>query len=163
MLSKISFTFGSMPVLENIMKKHPDRDFRLLQATADNSKLALFDLSDKPSVFQSPITLNTITGVGSDNFNGIFHFESFELGHDDKEIFRKHAKKALENADHTKMTTGYMLERPDQASITILITTWTNAAAIDEWTSSKDFAPLTEFMDHSPRSVYYYEDYQPAR
>ena len=30
MLSQISFTFGSMPVLLDIVKKHPDRDFRLL-------------------------------------------------------------------------------------------------------------------------------------
>ena len=79
MLSQISFTFGSMPVLLEIIKKHPDRDFRLLQATGDNSKLALFDLSGKPTIFNSPITLETLYSVGNDKFKGILHFESFEL------------------------------------------------------------------------------------
>ena len=162
MLSQISFTFGSMPVLFEIIKKHPDRDFRLLQATGDNSKLALFDLSGKPTIFNSPITLETLYSVGNDKFNGILHFESFELGTEDKNLLRKQAKIALDSADHSKMTTGYMFSRPDQTNATILITTWTNAAAIDDWTSSADFAPLAGYMDHSPRSVYYYENYRPA-
>lgn len=162
MLSQISFTFGSMPVLLEIIKKHPDRDFRLLQATGDNSKLALFDLSGKPTIFNSPITLETLYSVGNDKFKGILHFESFELGTEDKNLLRKQAKIALDSADHSKMTTGYMFSRPDQTNATILITTWTNAVAIDDWTSSTDFAPLAGYMDYSPRSVYYYEDYRPA-
>ena len=123
MLSQISFTFGSMPVLLEIIKKHPDRDFRLLQATGDNSKLALFDLSGKPTIFNSPITLETLYSVGNDKFKGILHFESFELGTEDKNLLRKQAKIALDSADHSKMTTGYMFSRPDQTNATILIMT----------------------------------------
>ncbi|MDF9445555.1 hypothetical protein P5Z58_10460, partial [Limosilactobacillus mucosae] len=107
-------------------------------------------------------TLESLYSVGNDKFKGILHFESFELGADDRNLLRKQAKLALDSADHSKMTTGYMFSRPDQTNATILITTWTNADAIDEWTSSADFAPIAGYMDHSPRSVYYYEDYRPA-
>ena len=51
MVDKISSTFGSWPVLKQIEKNNPDRQFITLSSTSIHNDLQLLDVSGDPSVF----------------------------------------------------------------------------------------------------------------
>lgn len=98
MLTKVSFTFGSHQVLEDIIKKNPDRQFKLMQASTHSNKLALFDISGQDSIFKSPVVLTILNASLNANMNGILYYQSFQVNGDRQNLLNNSLDKIVEDA-----------------------------------------------------------------
>ncbi|WP_323065278.1 hypothetical protein, partial [Limosilactobacillus reuteri] len=145
MLTKISLTFGSRQILQSIIDKYPERHFKLMQATTHTRKLALFDLSGKDTIFQSPVKLTTLDSTLDAQLNGMFYYQSFQVNGDRQKLLYNTLQKVLtEPAD---MNGGYMLSVDNKAEATtlVLLTAWADFEALTAWKESETFTSLKNF------------------
>ena len=145
MLTKISLTFGSRQILQSIIDKYPERHFKLMQATTHTRKLALFDLSGKDTIFQSPVKLTTLDSTLDAQLNGLYNTLQ---------------KVLTEPAD---MNGGYMLSVDNKAEATtlVLLTAWADFEALTAWKESETFTSLKNFTSMGSDNSYYDEIYKP--
>lgn len=159
MLKQISYTFGTVPVLQKIMDKYPDRYLKLTQAVEHDDNTALFDLSGEKSIFNSPVKLKTVTSNGSDNFSGVLHVDTFKVGLNRRKALLGSMKQVLTDAPASMMA-GYILKGSGE-TLTIL-TVWPNMADIAQWHHSHAGQPLASFMAKGSENTYFDETYQPV-
>ena len=159
MLKQITYTFGTVPVLQQIIDKHPDRNFKLTQAVEHDDNTALFDLSGEKSVFAAPVTLTAIDSNGSDDFEGVIHTDTFKVGVNRRKALLSSLKQVLNTAPSAMMA-GYILKGSGE-TITLL-TVWPNMADIEKWQHSDAGKPLTTFTTPGSANTYFDETYQPV-
>ena len=141
MLTKVSFTFGSHQILEDIIKNNPDRQFKLVQASTHSNKLALFDLSGQDPVFKSPVTLNVLESSLNASLNGVLYYQSFQV-------------------NGVLMTS---VANHNESSTLVLLTSWNDFEDLTAWRESDSFKSLTNFTTMGSDNYYYDEIYRPVR
>lgn len=161
MLTKISFTFGSQPILEDIIKKYPDRRFKLMQATTHTRKLALFDLSGKETIFKSPVKLTVLDESPNANLNGMFYYQSFQVNGDRQKLLYNSLEKVVTD-NSGKMNGSYLLNVDNKAEATtlILLTSWRDYQDLTDWQQSEAFKSLRNFTSMGSDNGYYDEIYK---
>lgn len=159
MLKQISYTFGTVPVLQKIIDKYPDRYFKLTQAVEHDDNTALFDLSGEKSVFAAPVKLTTVTNNGSDDFEGVIHTDTFKVGLNRRNALLNSMKQVLNTAP-SQMMAGYILKGSGETLT--LLTVWPNMADIAKWHHSHEGKPLTGFTAAGSENTYFDETYQPV-
>lgn len=162
MLTKLSFTFGSHQILQGIMSKHPDRKFKLMQASTHSNKSALFDLSSLETIFKTPVILNVLDETMNSNYNGLFYYQSFEVNGDRQQVLYNSLQKVV-NDKPGNMNAGLMMSVANKAesATLILLTVWDSFEDLTAWKNSDSFAALTNFTSMGSDNYYYDETYRP--
>ncbi|MDD6432716.1 MAG: antibiotic biosynthesis monooxygenase [Lactobacillaceae bacterium] len=164
MLTKVSFTFGSHQVLEDIIKNNPDRQFKLMQASTHSNKLALFDLSGKDSIFKSPVILTVLNASLNAKMNGVLYYQSFQVNGDRQELLNNSLNKIVEDAP--SIANGFLLTSvasQSQGSTLVLLSAWNDFEDLTAWRESDSFKSLTNFTTLGSDNNYYDEIYRPTR
>lgn len=163
MLTKISFTFGSRQILEDIINNNPDRQFKLMQASTHSNKLALFDLSNKETVFKTPVTLTVLDESLNSQFNGIFYYQSFQVNGDRQDLLYNSLQKVVDAKP--ALANGAVMAsvaNKDESSTLILLTAWASYEDLTTWRESDSFNSLKNFTTLGSDNYYYDEVYHPA-
>ncbi|MDM8332109.1 hypothetical protein QUW45_05330 [Limosilactobacillus pontis] len=164
MLTKVSFTFGSHQVLEDIIKKNPDRQFKLMQASTHSNKLALFDISGQDSIFKSPVVLTILNASPNANMNGILYYQSFQVNGDRQNLLNNSLDKIVEDAP--SIANGVFLTSvasKSEGATLVLLTSWNDFEGLTSWRESDSFKSLTNFTTLGSDNYYYDEIYRPTR
>lgn len=161
MLTKISFTFGSRQILQGIIDNNPDRKFKLMQASTHSNKLALFDLSNKDSIFKTPVELTVLDETLNSNYNGLFYYQSFQVNADRQQVLYNSLQKIIDDKPG-KMNAGLMTSVANKAESTtlVLLTAWKSFEDLTAWKSSESFSNLTSFTTMGSDNYYYDEIYR---
>lgn len=163
MLTKISFTFGSHQILEDIINNNPDRQFKLMQASTHSNKLALFDFSSKDPIFKTPVTLTVLDESFNSNFNGILYYQSFQVNGDRQNLLYNSLQKTVDenlaNANGAVMTS---IANHNESSTLVLLSAWNTFEDLTAWRESESFKALTNFTSLGSDNYYYDEIYRPA-
>lgn len=145
MLKTMSATFGSTELLQKIIDKHPERSFKLLQSSHSDEQLQLLDLSDEPSVFMSPINYAILASSSENPNNGVFHFEHFSLGEDDRKVLISTLKHYFSRDQlPSGLLSHCILQNEKDQSEIILLTNWQNQASLKNWKLSASYQTLTK-------------------
>lgn len=164
MLTKVSFTFGSHQILEDIIKNNPDRQFKLMQASTHSNKLALFDLSGEETVFKSPVTLNVLESSLDANLAGILYYQSFQVNGDRQKLLYNSLEKIVDDAP--SIANGVLMTsvaNHNESSTLVLLTAWNDFEDLTTWRESDAFKSLTNFTTMGSDNYYYDEIYRPVR
>ncbi|KRM35192.1 hypothetical protein [Limosilactobacillus pontis] len=164
MLTKVSFTFGSHQILEDIIKNNPDRQFKLMQASTHSNKLALFDLSGEETVFKSPVTLNVLESSLDANLAGILYYQSFQVNGDRQKLLYNSLEKIVDDAP--SIANGVLMTsvaNHNESSTLVLLTAWNDFEDLTAWRESDAFKSLTNFTTMGSDNYYYDEIYRPVR
>lgn len=164
MLTKVSFTFGSHQILEDIIKNNPDRQFKLMQASTHSNKLALFDLSGEETVFKSPVTLNVLESSLDANLAGILYYQSFQVNGDRQKLLYNSLEKVVDDAP--SIANGVLMTsvaNHNESSTLVLLTAWNDFEDLTPWRESDAFKSLTNFTTMGSDNYYYDEIYRPVR
>lgn len=164
MLTKVSFTFGSYQILEDIIKNNPDRQFKLMQASTHSNKLALFDLSGEETVFKSPVTLNVLESSLDANLAGILYYQSFQVNGDRQKLLYNSLEKIVDDAP--SIANGVLMTsvaNHNESSTLVLLTAWNDFEDLTAWRESDAFKSLTNFTTMGSDNYYYDEIYRPVR
>lgn len=163
MITKISFTFGSRQILEDITKKNPDRQFKLMQASTHSNKLALFDLSGKDPIFKTPVVLTVLNESLNSNLNGILYYQSFQVNGDRQQVLYNSLQKIVndrpDNCNGAFMTS---VANRNESSTLVLLTAWDSFEDLTAWRESDSFASLKNFTSLGSDNYYYDEIYRPS-
>ncbi|WP_242362410.1 hypothetical protein [Limosilactobacillus antri] len=164
MLTKLSFTFGSHQILQGIIDDHPDREFKLMQASAHSNKLALFDLSNQNSIFKNPVILTVLDETMNSNYNGLFYYQSFQVNGDRQQVLYNSLQKVIDDQP-AAMNAGLMtsVANKSESSTLVLITVWDRFEDLTAWKESDSFANLTNFTTMGSDNYYYDEVYRSVR
>lgn len=160
MLKNISATFGSKKVLQDVIARHPERQFQLLQSNATTQQLQLLDLSDQPTIFQSSVEYRVLGHYGDTEFRGLMNFEFFKLELDDQKMLRSAVNTGLLNNPPENLIAAYLLENKFQSNELIVLTMWSTLKDLNNWKHSSDYRFLASFNTSNDR--YYQRTYQPA-
>jgi hypothetical protein len=163
-LTKVSFTFGSHQVLEDIIKNNPDRQFKLMQASTHSNKLALFDLSGKDPVFKSPVILTVLNASLNANLSGILYYQSFQVNGDRQKLLNNSLEKIVEDAP--SIANGVLMTsvaNQNESSTLVLLTSWNDFEDLTAWRESDSFKSLANFTTLGSDNYYYDEIYRPVR
>lgn len=160
MLKTISATFGSKKVLETVIKRHPERQFKLLQSNSTQQQLQLLDLSDKPTIFQSSVEYRVLGHCGSNEFRGLSNFEFFKLELDDQKMLRSAVNNSLLNNPPKNLIAAYLLENKFESNELIILTMWPTLKDFNDWKHGPDYKFLESF--NSSQDRYYQRTYLPA-
>ncbi|KRM12583.1 hypothetical protein ABTQ33_08340 [Paucilactobacillus suebicus] len=159
MIKSISATFGSRTVLQDVIKRHPEREFKLLQSNATQQQLQLLDISDKPTIFQSSVEYQVLGHVGDNEFRGLLNFEFFKLEPDDQKALRSVVNTSLLNNPPAKMFAAYLLENKYASNELIVLTIWPTLKDLSTWKQSSNY----KFGHYnSSQDRYYQRTYQPG-
>ena len=164
MLTKVSFTFGSHQILEDIIKNNPDRQFKLMQASTHSNKLALFDLAGEETVFKSPVTLNVLESSLDANLAGILYYQSFQVNGDRQKLLYNSLEKVVDDAP--SIANGVLMTsvaNHNESSTLVLLTAWNDFEDLTAWRESDAFKSLTNFTTMGSDNYYYDEIYRPVR
>lgn len=164
MLTKVSFTFGSHQILEDIVKKNPDRQFKLMQASTHSNKLALFDLSGQDSVFKSPVTLTVLESSLNASLTGVLYYQSFQVNGDRQKLLYNSLEKIVDDAP--SFANGVLMTsvaNHNESSTLVLLTAWNDFEDLTAWRESDSFKSLTNFTTMGSDNYYYDEIYRPVR
>lgn len=164
MLTKVSFTFGSHQILEDIIKNNPDRQFKLMQASTHSNKLALFDLSGEETVFKSPVTLNVLESSLDANLAGILYYQSFQVNGDRQKLLYNSLEKIVDDAP--SIANGVLMTsvaNHNESSTLVLLTAWNDFEDLTAWREGDAFKSLTNFTTMGSDNYYYDEIYRPVR
>ena len=164
MLTKVSFTFGSHQILEDIIKNNPDRQFKLVQASTHSNKLALFVLSGQDSVFKSPVTLNVLESSLNASLNGVLYYQSFQVNGDRQKLLYNSLEKIVDDAP--SIANGVLMTsvaNHNESSTLVLLTAWNDFEDLTAWRESDSFKSLTNFTTMGSDNYYYDEIYRPVR
>lgn len=161
MLTKLSFTFGSHQILQGIINDHPDRQFKLMQASTHSNKLALFDLSNKETIFKTPVVLTVLDETMNSDYNGLFYYQSFQVNGDRQQVLYNSLQKVVNNKPGN-MNAGLMTSVANKAESTtlVLLTTWPSFEDLTAWKNSDSFRTLTSFTTMGSDNYYYDEVYR---
>ncbi|EEW53513.1 hypothetical protein [Limosilactobacillus antri] len=164
MLTKLSFTFGSHQILQGIIDEHPDREFKLMQASTHSNKLALFDLSNQDSIFKNPVILTVLDETMNSNYNGLFYYQSFQVNGDRQQVLYNSLQKVIDDQP-AAMNAGLMtsVANKSESSTLVLITVWDRFEDLTAWKESDSFANLTNFTTMGSDNYYYDEVYRSVR
>ena len=164
MLTKLSFTFGSHQILQGIIDDHPDREFKLMQASTHSNKLALFDLSNQNSIFKNPVILTVLDETMNSNYNGLFYYQSFQVNGDRQQLLYNSLQKVIDDQP-AAMNAGLMtsVANKTESSTFVLITVWDRFEDLTAWKESDSFANLTNFTTMGSDNYYYDEVYRSVR
>ena len=164
MLTKLSLTFGSEKVLKQIIDQNPDRQFKLMQASTHSNKIALFDYSNKDSIFNSPVNFRVLGESLNSNLNGMLFYQSFQVNGDRQDLLYNSLQKIAES-DNKLMNGKYFLQvdSRDQSSTLVLLTSWNNFDDLMAWKKSDEFLSLAGFTNEGSNNYYYDETYRPLR
>lgn len=162
MLTKLSLTFGSGMVLKQIIDKHPDRHFKLMQASTHSNKIALFDISNQETIFNSPVKFRVLGESLNSNLNGILFYQSFQVNGDRQQLLYNSLQKIAED-DNKLMNGKYFLEveNHDQGNTYVLLTSWNDFDDLMAWKKTDEFLSLAGFTDQASSNYYYDETYRP--
>lgn len=161
MLSQFSYTTGSRTVLANIIAKYPERRLILAASPVEDNNYALFDLSDQPTIFHSPIKLTTLAGGGTlTPFGPIVHIESFNLDKDRRDVLQKRGRALISDLETFPGFVGGLMTSNDASSTTtVFITTWQQASAISKWHDSPIYAPIQQYTTPGPENTFFHLDF----
>lgn len=162
MLTKVSFTFGSHQILENIIKANPERQFKLMKASTHSDKLALFDLSSQDSVFKSPVILTVLGESLNAQFSGILYYQSFQVNGDRQKLLYNSLEKIVDDAP--SIANGVLMTsvaNQNESSTLVLLTTWNDFEDLTAWRESSSFKSLANFTSMGSDNYYYDEIYRP--
>lgn len=164
MLTKLSLTFGSEKVLKQIIDQNPDRQFKLMQASTHSNKIALFDYSNKDSIFNSPVNFRVLGESLNSNLNGMLFYQSFQVNGDRQDLLYNSLQKIAES-DNKLMNGKYFLQvdSRDQSSTLVLLTSWNSFDDLMAWKKSDEFLSLAGFTNEGSNNYYYDETYRPLR
>lgn len=161
MLTKLSFTFGSHQILQDIIDKHPDRKFKLMQASTHSNKLALFDLSNQETIFKTPVILNVLDETMNSDYSGLFYYQSFQVNGDRQQVLYNSLQKVV-NDKAGNMNAGLMMSVANKAegATLVLLTIWNSFEDLTAWKNSESFQTLTSFTSMGSDNYYYDEIYR---
>lgn len=161
MLTKLSFTFGSHQILQEIIERYPDRDLRLMQAATHSSKLALFDLSGQDTIFKTPVELTVLDETLNSNYHGLFYYQSFQVNGDRQQVLYNSLQKIIDNQPGN-MNAGFMtsIANKVESSNLVLLTIWPSYTDLKAWEDSNSFATLDSFTGGGSDNYYYDEVYR---
>lgn len=160
MIKSISATFGSKPVLQEVIKRHPERQFKLLQSNSTQQQLQLLDISDQPTIFQSAVEYRVLGHCGNNDFRGLMNFEFFKLEPDGQKTLRSAVNNSLLNDPPLKLSAAYLLENKYASNELIVLTIWPTFKDLNDWKKSDDYKFLGSFNNSQDR--YYQRTYQPS-
>ncbi|WP_413627050.1 hypothetical protein R4B61_04275 [Fructilactobacillus vespulae] len=134
MINKISTTFGSEYILDQIIKNHPNRRLELFVPVKPNGNLQLLDLSNLESVFSSPISYKVLNHSGTDNWTSFINY--LEINADDNEAKIINAKLngfINSSTPPTGMDSIYYLKKNNGSNTITVLTTWMDESYFNDW------------------------------
>lgn len=164
MLTKISLTFGSQALLQSIEEQHPDRQFKLMQASTHSNKIALFDFSNQETVFKSPVKFRVLNESLNSQPNGLLFYQSFQVNNDRQEMLNNVLNKLIDT-DNKLMNGKYLLQvdNHDESTTLVLLTSWSEYEDLMAWQKTEEYQSLSGFTTHESSNYYYDETYRPLR
>lgn len=162
MLSKLSLTFGSRQILQDIIDKYPDRKFKLTQASIHSNKLALFDFSNEPSVFKTPVELTVLGERLNSNYRGILYYQSFQVNTDRQKILFNTLNKLIDDSNPLINGQAFLqVDNKAESTTLVLLTALNDFDDLMAWKETPDFKQLANFTSRDPNNTYYDEVYRP--
>lgn len=156
MVDKISSTFGSWPVLKQIEKNNPDRQFITLSSTSIHNDLQLLDVSGDPSVFANPLIYRVKFHTGNFIWNGFYRFSFMTLS---KEEIKVLDAKISQLATPERLPLGlndlFVLQPQKRPNERVLLTIWQLDSDYSIWRRSESYEP---FKIYSDSGAYNYHD-----
>lgn len=162
MLTKLSLTFGSRQILQDIINKYPERHFKLMQASVHSNKLALFDFSNETTVFKTPVKYTVLNEKLNSNFRGILYYQSFQVNNDRQKILYNTLDKII-NTD-SPLINGQLfmqVDDKDESTTFVLLSCLDDFNDLVTWKESLSFKELSSFISRDPNNTYYDEVYRP--
>ena len=164
MLSKLSLTFGSRQVLQEIIDKYPNRQFKMMQASVHSNKIALFDFSNETSVFKSPVEFSVLNERLSSNYRGVLYYQSFQVDNDRQKVLLNTLNKLIDDSAPL-INSQALLQVNNKVECTTLVL-WTAFDVFDglmAWKETDNFKQLNGFISRDPNNTYYDEVYRSIR
>ena len=93
MLNKLSITYGSKKVLDNIEKKNANRKFALVSNNSQDNSYALIDFSNETNIFSNPNEFDVLFNRNENYNGGLFFFNYFDLSEEQITLFDDRIKK----------------------------------------------------------------------
>lgn len=164
MLTKLSVTFGSQAILQSIVDQHPDRQFKMMQASTHSNKIALFDFSNQESVFKSPVKFIVLNESLNSNTNGMLYYQSFQVNGDRQQMLNNVLNKVV-TSDSKLMNGKYLLQvdNRDESTTLVLLTSWNELDDLMAWKKTTEYQSLIGFTNPESSNYYYDETYRPLR
>lgn len=162
MLSKLSLTFGSRQILQGIINKYPDRKFKLMQASVHSNNLALFDFSNEPTIFKSPVEYTVLGERLNSNYRGILYYQLFQVDNDHQKVLFNTLSKMVD--DPSPLINGQaflQVDNKDKSTTLVLFTALNDFDDLMTWKETEDFKQLASFTTRDPNNTYYDEVYRP--
>ncbi|USS86373.1 hypothetical protein M3M38_06830 [Fructilactobacillus cliffordii] len=150
MIRKISVTFGSEAILEQIMKKYPERHMALFAAANNAHGMQLVDYSGEDSVFTSPVVYEVNAHAGSDDWWHYISYIEISPSKDQRQILDAQVSNFMSNPDTpTGMTGVYYLTAEGNSDSRILLTLWKQQYDCMKWEKSEqhDFVSYQTFKN----------------
>ncbi|MBB1062381.1 hypothetical protein [Limosilactobacillus fastidiosus] len=162
MLSQLSLTFGSRQILQDIIDKYPDRKFKLMQASEHSHNLALFDFSNKPTVFKSPVEYTVLGEQLSSEYRGILYYQSFQVDNDHQKILFNTLNKIIDNSNPLINGQAFLqVDNKEESTTFVLLTALNDLDELMTWKKTDSFKQLDSFTTRDPNNTYYDEVYRP--
>ncbi|WP_412990064.1 monooxygenase [Pediococcus siamensis] len=156
MLKKISSTFGSWPVLKQIEKNNPNRQFITLSNTSIHNDFQLLDVSGQDPVFANPLNYFVKFHHGNYVWNGFYRFAFMTLSEEEIKVLNaKVAQLASRNQMPMGLNDFFVLQPEKRPNERVLLTTWQLDSDYAIWRRSASYEP---FKIYSDSGAYNYHD-----
>ncbi|AMV59875.1 hypothetical protein ADU72_0345 [Pediococcus damnosus] len=156
MLNKISSTFGSWPIINQIKKNNPEHEFVTLSSSSIKNDFQLLDISDKSSVFANPLIYNVTFHEGSSKWNGFYRFAFMTLSKEEIKVLNAKIMRFIA-AGHLPLGLNdiFLLQPDKKPNERVLLTIWQLDSDYSFWRRSESYQP---FKIYSDSGAYNYHD-----
>lgn len=162
MLSKLSLTFGSRQILQEIVDRYPSKAFKMMQASVHSNKIALFDFSNEDSVFKNPVKFSVLGERLNSNYRGVLYYQSFQVDNDRQKVLFKTLNKIVN--DPAPLINGQLIlevDNKEESTTLVLLSALNEFDDLMAWKESSAFKELSSFISRDPSNTYYDEVYRP--
>ncbi|USS87237.1 hypothetical protein M3M39_03710 [Fructilactobacillus hinvesii] len=137
MIKQISVTFGSQGILEQIMKKYPERHMALFAAASNAHGMQLVDYSGDESIFTSPVVYQVNAHAGNDDWEHYINYTEISPSKDQRQILDAKVSNFMSDPDTPAGMTGfYYLTAEGNSDSRILLSLWKQQYDYMQWEKS---------------------------
>ncbi|MBW1605396.1 monooxygenase [Lactobacillus sp. Sy-1] len=148
MISNIYVTFGSESYLSKIIEKHPERKLYLYNSVTNSDSFEIVDLSDKPTIFESPIGYSVLNHFGTDQWGKSISYITLDLDSNQQKVLDAKINSIISNESLPDgMSSIYSLNIANKLSKRVILTTWNDNVKIADWYRSKSANNLFDLND----------------
>ncbi|EKK20338.1 hypothetical protein B808_1056 [Fructilactobacillus florum 8D] len=144
MIDKISVTFGSQAVLNQIIKRYPKRQLALFAGISGTSGVQLIDYSGKSPIFVTPITYRVVDHSGTDDWHDYLNIIQVTPDEQHRKVLNSRASDFISNPHQPNgLQSVYYLKAENNQDQKILLTTWKSEFDCLAWKKTAAAAFIT--------------------